>query len=125
MCGSNPGVIQPIKTTNCLLLNQVLVNGYQDCGQIAAKKLSWHVFALVVLTHSYLLKGEEEPQCIPCNAPLTINHILIDCVDLAPTRQSFFHVDSLTTLFDTVKFESLFDFLKEIRLYKRYNFRFF
>ena len=27
-------------------------------------------------THSYLLKGEEEPQCIPCNAPLTI---LVDC----------------------------------------------
>ena len=77
------------------------------------------------VTHSYLLKGEEEPQCIPCNAPLTINHILIDCVDLAPTRQRFFHVDGLTTLFDTVKFESLFDFMKEIRLYKRYNFRFF
>ena len=71
------------------------------------------------ITHSYLLKREEEPQCIPCNAPLTINHILADCVDLAPTRQRFFHVDSLTTLFDTVKFESLFDFLKEIRLYKK------
>ena len=71
------------------------------------------------ITHSYLLKGEEEPQCIPCNAPLTINHILINCVDLAPTRQRSFHDDSLTTLFDTVKFESLFDFLKEIGLYKK------
>ena len=69
-------------------------------------------------THSYLLKGEEEPQCIPCNAPLTINHILVERVDLAPTRQRYFHVDSLTTLFDTVKFESVFDFLKEIHLYK-------
>ena len=28
------------------------------------------------ITHSYLLKGEEEPQCIPCNAPLTIKHVL-------------------------------------------------
>ena len=71
------------------------------------------------ITHSYLLKGEEEPQCIPCNAPLTINHILVECVDLAPTRQRYFHVDSLTTLFNTVKFESLFDFLKEIHLYKK------
>ena len=70
------------------------------------------------ITHSYLLEGEEEPQCIPCSAPLTINHLLIDCVDLTLTRQRFFHVDSLTTLFDTVKFESLFDFLKEIGLYK-------
>ena len=71
------------------------------------------------ITHSYLLKGEEEPQCIPCNAPLTINHLLIDCVYLAPIRQRFFHVDSLTILFDAVKFESLFDFLKEIGLYKK------
>ena len=71
------------------------------------------------ITHSYLLKGEEEPQCIPCNAPLTINHVLVDCVDLAPTRQTYFHVDSLTTLFDTVKFESVFDFLKEVHLYNK------
>ena len=71
------------------------------------------------ITHSYLLKGEEEPQCIPCNAPLTVKHVLVDCVDLAPTRQRFFDVDSLTTLFDTVKFESIFDFLKEIHLYKK------
>ena len=42
------GVIQPIKTTNCLLSNQVLANGFRDCGQIAAKKLSWPVFALVI-----------------------------------------------------------------------------
>ena len=66
------------------------------------------------ITYSYLLKGEEEPQCIPCNA-----HILVDCVDLAPTRQRFFDVDSLTTLFDTVKFKSIFDFLKERHLYKK------
>ena len=71
------------------------------------------------ITHSYLPKGEEELQCIPCNALLTIKHILVDCVDLAPIRQRFFHVDSLTTLFDTVKFESVFDFLKEIHLYKK------
>ena len=71
------------------------------------------------ITHSYLLKGEEEPQCIPCNAPLSINHILVDCVDLAPTRQRYFQVDSLTTLFDTVKFESVFRFLKEVHLYKK------
>ena len=71
------------------------------------------------ITHSYLLKGEKEPQCIPCNAPLTVKHVLVDCVDLAPTRKRFFDVDSLTTLFDTVKFESIFDFLKEIHLYKK------
>ena len=71
------------------------------------------------ITHSYLLKGEEDPQRIPCNALLTIKHILVDCTDLAPIRQRYFHVDCLTTLFDTVQFESLYDFLKDIHLYKK------
>ena len=25
--------------------------------------------------HSYLLKGEEQPMCIPCDAPFTIKHV--------------------------------------------------
>ena len=62
------------------------------------------------ITHSYLLIGEE-PQCIPCNATLTVKHVLVDCVDLAP-RRSFFDVDSLTTLFDTVKFRVYFLFFE-------------
>ena len=112
MCGSNPGVIQPIKTANCLLSNQVLANGFRDCGQIAAKIILDRLrIGHSHITHTYLLKGKEELQCIPCNVSLTINHVLVDCVDLAPTRQRYFHVDSLTTLFDTVKFETVFDFL--------------
>ena len=116
MCGSNPGAIQPTKTTNLSTLNQVLAYGFQDCEEIISAHLRiGHSY----ITHSYLLKGEEEPQCIPCNALLTIKHILVDCVEFAPIRQRFFHVDSLMILFDTVKFESIIDFLKEIHLYKK------
>ena len=115
MCGSNPGAIQSIKTTR-------LVNIKPGLGEwlpgLRTNRREEIIIARLI-THSYLLKGEEEPQCIPCNAPLTINHILVDCVDLAPTRQIFFHVDSLTILFDTVKFESVFDYLKETHLYKK------
>ena len=31
ICGSNPGVIQPTKATKCLLLSQVLANGFKYC----------------------------------------------------------------------------------------------
>ena len=71
------------------------------------------------VTHSYLLKGEEEPKCIPCKVPLTVKHVLLDCVDHAPARQKYFDVDSMATLFNTVKLESVFDFLKETNLYKK------
>ena len=72
-----------------------------------------------LITHSYLLKGEEAPECIPCNTDLTVKHLLIECIDLAPVRDKYFKVDSLKTLFDTVKLESLFDFLKETNLFKK------
>ena len=41
------------------------------------------------VTHSYVLKGEET-KCIPSNEPLTVKHILVDCVDHAPTRKNVF-----------------------------------
>ena len=66
------------------------------------------------LTHSYLLKGGEAPQCVSCNAPLTVEHILTDCTDLEPSRQRFFNVDSMSIIFETVKLESILEFLKEI-----------
>ena len=121
MCDSNPGVIQPIKTTKLFTIKPGLGEWLPGLRTNRRKEIILARLSIghSHVTHSYLLKGEEGPQCIPCNAPLTFNHILIDCVDLAPPRQRFFHVDSLTTLFDTVKFESLFDFLKEIRLYKK------
>ena len=71
------------------------------------------------MTHSYLFKREELPECIPCNTTLSVKHLLVECTDLAPYRDKYFHTHSLETLFDTVKLESLFDFLKELNLFKR------
>ena len=58
-------------------------------------------------------------KALACNAPLTVKHLLVDCIDLAPTRERYFAVHSLITLFETVKIESVFEFLKEIGLYKK------
>ena len=44
------------------------------------------------LTHEFLLKGEPPPECIPCNCPLTIKHLLIECVDFIDVRQRFYQV---------------------------------
>ena len=30
------------------------------------------------LTHQFLLKGEPPPECIPCNCPLTMKHLLVE-----------------------------------------------
>ena len=57
------------------------------------------------LTHEFLLKGEPPPECIPCNWPLTVNDLLIECVDFNNVWQRSHQVPSLglQDLFKTVK----------------------
>ena len=69
------------------------------------------------LTHSYLLKREDQPECVPCQCPLTIKHILIDCLDFADIRQQFYDVPDMKTLFETVSPDNIVAFIKEIGLY--------
>ena len=39
------------------------------------------------VTHSYLLLGEEQPQCVGCDAPFTVRHFLLECGDFAPSKK--------------------------------------
>ena len=77
------------------------------------------------MTHSHLLEVVELPKCVPCNTTLSVKHLLIECTNLAPYRDKYFHADSLRTLFDDVKLESLFDFLKIVKLFKKIYFYLF
>jgi ribonuclease HI len=70
-------------------------------------------------THSYLLNGEDQPECIPCQTPLTIKHILIDCVDFIPQRNSFYSIESLKELFEKISVEKILSFLKQIGIYNK------
>ena len=73
---------------------------------------------LGILTHEFLLKGEPPPECIPCDCPLTIKHLLIECADFNDVRQGFYQVPSLQDLLKTVKPEVILDFLKVAALYR-------
>ena len=47
------------------------------------------------VTLSYLLQGEEQPQCIGCDAPLSVRYFLLECGDFAQVRNNCFHVDNI------------------------------
>ncbi len=51
------------------------------------------------LTHSFIFEKEPPPECIGCNAPFTIKHILLECIDFADTRKNYFNCTDLYTLF--------------------------
>ena len=72
------------------------------------------------LTHSYLLKGEDAPQCIPCQCFLTVEHVLIHCIDFAPIRAKYYHSPNLKHLFDTINPVNIVNFLKEIGLFNKF-----
>ena len=48
------------------------------------------------VTHSYLLQGEEQPQCVGCEAPFTVRG------DFAQVRNTCFHVDNMKQLFQDI-----------------------
>ena len=54
------------------------------------------------VTHSYSLLGEEQPQCVGCDAPFTVRHLLLGCGDFAQVRNNCFHVDNMKQLFQDI-----------------------
>ena len=69
------------------------------------------------LTHSYLLKAENPPRCIPCDCPLTVKHILLDCVDFVHIRTKYYTATDLKTLFRDISQSCIINYLKEIKLF--------
>jgi len=71
------------------------------------------------LTHSYLLSGDDLPECGNCQCPLTVKHILVECVDLKDVRNKHFVAYSIKDVFDNVKAQKSIDFIKETHFYKQ------
>ena len=65
------------------------------------------------LIHSFILRKEEAPVCLACNAVITVKHNLIECADLLEIRKKYFEEKSLHSLFRNVIPEIIFDFFCE------------
>ena len=73
------------------------------------------------LTHSYLLKREDQPFCISCNEPITVKHFLIDCIEFSHVRRKFFQTNDLRYLFENVPADNILVFLKQSTFLTKYN----
>ena len=62
------------------------------------------------VTHKHYLLNEDSPECIPCDCPLTVKHILIECVDTADIRRQYFNCPDLKTLFNSVAGDTILAF---------------
>jgi len=71
------------------------------------------------LTHSNLLTGDDLPECGTCQCPLTVKHILVECVDLKDVRNKHFIASSIKDLFDNIEAHKVIDFIKETHFYQQ------
>ena len=71
------------------------------------------------VTHSYLLQGEEQPQCVGCDAPFTVRHFLLECGDFAQVRNNCFHDDNMKQFFKDIHDDSIMTFLRQINLFNK------
>ena len=71
------------------------------------------------LTHCFLLKSEPRPECVPCQCPLTVKHLLLECEDTALVRDRYFQANTLRELFDNESHGTVLDFLREVQLYDK------
>ena len=63
--------------------------------------ISWLCIGHTRLTHSFILKQEQQPQCLTCQTPCTIRH-LRECTAFALIRNWCVKVNSLINLFENV-----------------------
>ena len=68
-------------------------------------------------THSFILKQEQPPQCLTCQTPYTIKHILMKCAVLATARDGHFKTDNMRDLFENINMDDVLSFLREAELY--------
>ena len=71
------------------------------------------------LTHKFILDQEIPPVCVGCDAPYTIKHILLECIDFSEIRKKYYTCQDLHTLFTVVKTQNLLQFIQEIGLYRK------
>ena len=70
-------------------------------------------------SHIHLLNNKRAPQCINCNEPLTVKHILLNCTNFDRIRSNHFNVDNLQKLFLDIKQTKILEYLKEIDFYDK------
>ena len=71
------------------------------------------------ITHSYLLKKEDQPFCHACDNPFTVKHILVECSDFTHIRNKYYTTTDVHTLFREVDSSKIIEFLKEIKLFDK------
>jgi ribonuclease HI len=71
------------------------------------------------LTHSWLLNAEPLPKCIPCDCPMSIHHLIVECEDYAHVRRQYLKAATLKDICNN-EYNNVLAFLKTAGLYQHF-----
>ena len=71
------------------------------------------------LTHSFILKQEQQPLYSTCQMPCTIKYVLLECKVFNNARKHYFYINTMKDLFENVHMDDVLLFLKENGLYQK------
>jgi len=63
--------------------------------------------------------GDNIPECGTYQCPLTVKHILMECVNFNDVQNKHFVASSTEDLFENVEAQKVIDFIKETHFYKQ------
>jgi len=69
------------------------------------------------LTRSHILCGDDPSACQLCQFPVSVRHILVECVGLWDISTKYFKVSSVAELFQSVDNSIIINFIKEAHFY--------
>ena len=72
------------------------------------------------ITHAYLMQSQANPpECEICRQPITVKHLLVECLKYAPTRRKYYNNPTLSDMLaesSTFDISKITNFLKETGL---------
>ena len=71
------------------------------------------------ITHSFLLKDEPLPKCIPCDSQISVHHLIMECGEYAHIRQQYFVEPTLERVLN-IEYQNVLVFLKAAGLYHHF-----
>jgi len=70
--------------------------------------------------HTFLsISVADQPECMTCQCPLTVKHILVECTNINDTLKKHFVASSMEELFKTVDIRNVLDFIKGTHFYNK------
>ena len=96
-------------------------NGQKKEGKQRSTKHTHKTVDLVTrtpLNRFFFVNNEEWPECIPCISNYSLNHVLIDCVDVVDTRQTFYNVDIWSFVFTNATGDTILKLKKKMSMLK-------